>query len=117
MPQEPRVLIVNPAAESAQSAGPVTITTYVERFTLVDPGTGGNSPGEGHLVYYMDADPPIVQGVSALTENGTYALSTDTTYTWEDVPPGQHVFWVQLVNDNDTPLEPPQAVRVYVTTR
>jgi hypothetical protein len=117
MPQDARVLIINPAAESTISSNTITIRTFVERFDLVDKTGQKSSPGEGHIVYYMDVTPPMEQGNSALSADGTYVISTDTSYTWNNVQPGMHVFWVQLVNNDNTPLEPQQAVRVYVTVK
>jgi hypothetical protein len=117
VPQDPRILILDPAAESSQSPGAVTIRTFVERLDLVDAAGQPNSQGEGHIVYYMDAAPALVQGESALTAAGTCAVSAGTSYTWNNVPPGEHTFWVQLVNNDNTPLQPPQAVRVYVAVR
>jgi len=114
-PQDARVLIVDPTAESIQAKDEVTINTYVERFNLVNKIGESSGPGEGHIVYYMDVTPPMEQGKSALTVEGTYALSTDTSHTWSGIQPGRHTFWVQLVNNDNTPLQPQAAVRVYVT--
>lgn len=116
-PQDARILIISPSAESTSNTDNVTIKTYVERFNLVEKIGQQNSPGEGHIVYYMDATPPIEQGVSALTTEGTYTISTEKTLTWNDVEQGKHTFWVQLVNNDNTPLEPAAAVRVYVTIK
>jgi hypothetical protein len=129
VPQDARILIIDPAAESTQAPGPVTITTYVQNFMLVD-GAGNTStknvvefdqfdhtPPEGQIVYYMDVTPPLTDNATALTATGTYHTSIDTAYTWENVPPGQHVFWAQLVDKDVTPLRPPSAVRVYVTVQ
>jgi hypothetical protein len=109
MPQDPRIYIIDPATESSLEAGAVTIKTFVERFELAEE--------TGHIVYYMDVAPPMVQDESALPAEGAYAESIDTSHTWTNVPPGEHTFWVQLVNSDGTPLQPPQAVRVYVTVR
>jgi hypothetical protein len=117
VPQDARILIIDPAAESSQSSSTVTIRTFIERLDLVEKAGQLNSQGEGHIVYYMDAAPPLVQGESALSAAGSYAVSAGTSYAWDNVPPGEHTFWVQLVNNDDTPLQPPQAVRVYVTVR
>ena len=117
MPQDARVLIINPAAESTISSNTITIRTFVERFNLVDKVGQKSSPGEGHIVFYKDVTPPMKQRKSALSADGTYMISTDTSYTWNNVQPGIHTFWVQLVNNDNTPLEPQQAVRVYVTVR
>jgi hypothetical protein len=116
-PQEPRILIINPPAESTTTDNSITIDTFVERFELVGKVGQSNSPGEGHIIFYMDVAPPIELGQSTLTADGTYAISTEKSYTWNSVQPGRHVFWVQLVNNDNTPLQPPEAVRVYVTVK
>ena len=116
-PQDARVLIIDPPAESETDSDAITVKTFVERFDLVDKIGQQNSPGEGHIVFYMDVTPPMDQGKNALSAEGSYAVSTDTFYTWSNVSPGTHVFWVQLVNNDNTPLEPQAAVRVYVTVK
>jgi len=95
--------------------GRVTVETFVENFELVDKVGEANVPGEGHIVYYFDVTPPIKQDEQATTAEGTYAISTELSHTWNDVGVGPHVFWVQLVNNDNTPLEPASAVRVPVT--
>lgn len=114
-PQDARVLIIDPPAESTQDTNDVTIQTFIERFEVVNKIGQQNSPGEGHLVYYKDVTPPMEQGKSALSAEGTYVISTETTYTWSNIQSGRHTFWVQLVNNDNTPLEPQAAVRVYTT--
>jgi hypothetical protein len=117
MPQTARVLIIHPPAESTTTAESITVKTFVERFNLVNKTGQQNNLGEGHIVYYLDVTPPMEQGKSALTENGTYIISTDMSHTWSNIQPGTHTFWAQLVNNDNTPLEPPAAVRIYVTKR
>jgi hypothetical protein len=116
-PQEARILIIDPAAESVINTATVTIKTFVERFNLVDKTGQPNSPAEGHIIYYKDVTPPLEPGESALTAEGSYILSTETSETWSNLQPGRHTFWVQLVNNDNTPLLPPSAVRVYATVK
>ncbi len=88
--------------------GPTNITVQVEvkGFTLAPPGQG-SSANSGHLVYYMDVIPPTAAGQSALTAPGTFVTSTATSHTWQNVTPGPHIFYVMLVNTNNTPLQTP----------
>jgi hypothetical protein len=109
------VIILQPSADSVLSSDSVTIRTYVENFNLVDKSGQENRPGEGHLIFYLDVTPPTVKGQSALTAGSTYFISAEKSYIWENVLPGQHSFWVQLVNNDNTCLEPPAAVRAPVT--
>ena len=89
-------------------SGPANITITVETagFNLVEPGQTGQSPF-GHLIYYMDVIPSVTAGQSALTQAGTYVATTAKTQTWQNVTPGPHVFWVMLVNTDNTPLLSP----------
>jgi hypothetical protein len=107
-------LIIDPASQQEVAAGEVTVKVFVERFELVGEGQLENAPGQGHIVYYQDVDPPLAQGDAALTPDGTSIVSSNTEHTWSDVAPGVHTFWAQLVNNDNTPLEPPAAVRVDV---
>jgi hypothetical protein len=89
-------------------SGPANITITVETtgFNIVPAGQSGQAPA-GHLVYYMDVIPPVTAGQSALTQAGTYVATTSKTQTWQNVTPGPHVFWVMLVNTDNTPLLSP----------
>jgi hypothetical protein len=74
-----------------------------------------NVPGEGHVIYYRDVTPPTAPGVSALTAAGTCVATTDDFHIWEEVDSGDHTFWVQLVNNDNTPLEPAVIARTDIT--
>jgi hypothetical protein len=87
----------------------------VDNFTLVDSNGQANQSGEGHLIYYKDITPPLVKGKTSLTQPGSYAVSIEKSFSWNNIEAGPHNFWVQLVNNDNTPLEPPAAVRVPVT--
>ena len=114
-PQEGRILILEPSADSTVTSPNVTVRTYVEFFNLADKIGQPNVPGEGHIIFYLDVAPPLKKGESALTAEGTYFITTDTAHIWQNVPAGAHTFWVQLVNNDNTPLEPASAVYAPVT--
>jgi hypothetical protein len=114
-PEEAVVYIVEPAADSIVQGNSVNVYTYSVNFEIVDKIGQPNKPGEGHIIYYRDVTAPIVKGKTALTPEGTYKVTTDSRYTWSDVSDGAHIFWVQLVNNDNTPLEPAAAVSVPVT--
>ncbi len=116
-PQEGRILLLEPSADSTVSSPDITVKTYVEFFNLVDKTGQANVPGEGHIIFYIDVTPPLKTGESALTAEGTYFITKDTVHVWENVPAGAHTFWVQLVNNDNTPLEPASAVRAPVTVK
>ena len=114
-PQEGRILILEPSADSTVTSPNITVKTYVEFFNLVDKIGQANVPSEGHIIFYLDVTPPLKKGESALTAEGTYSITKDKVHVWEKVPAGAHTFWVQLVNNDNTPLEPASAVRAPVT--
>jgi hypothetical protein len=84
--------------------GNILIEVTVENFILSKNDMGVvNREGEGHLIYYIDEDPPADLGTPAITE--TSVVSADTRYLWKNIGEGKHTFAVQLVNNDDTPLE------------
>jgi hypothetical protein len=102
MQQEPAIQIMS--LETDYDFAMNSVSVY--DFRLNDDEIGrANSPGEGHLIYYLDAEPPTVQGQSAVTASGTYKISTSPV-TWKHIQPGIHTFSVQLVNNDNTPLSP-----------
>jgi hypothetical protein len=72
--------------------------------------SGPNSPGEGHLIFYKNVDTPTTAGQTAFTSPGTFAVTAKTFHTWQNVPindEGGYGFWVQQVNNDNTPLDIP----------
>jgi hypothetical protein len=85
----------------------VIVTIEVQNFDIVEMIGDVPVEGEGHVVFYLDMFPLTSPDRSALPEGGIGAIAVaDTTYTWTDVSPGQHLFSVQLVNNDSTPLDP-----------
>ncbi|MFA7199294.1 MAG: cupredoxin domain-containing protein [Methanoculleus sp.] len=100
------VTITSPLANATVAAGNVTVEVNVTNFTLVEPTGQPNAPGEGHLHYYLDAVVPTNESEPAIPETGGYVISTNLTYTWENVTEGEHNLSVQVVNNDHTPLIP-----------
>ncbi len=111
---EPTVLITSPEFDGGVPAGDVPVTVRVMNFSLV-PAGAGIVPGSGHMVYYRDVVPPVMPGWPAFSKPGTYAPGDSLVHVWHDVTPGTHTFSVQLVNVDDTPLDPPVIDAVDVT--
>jgi hypothetical protein len=95
----------------------VTVRVYVQNFELVPEGQDSSTYASGRIIYYMDVDAPQRPGEDAVTAEGTCAVATDTSYRWANVPPGKHVFSVQLVTVDNTTLEPPVISRTPVTVK
>ncbi len=103
---EANVTILSPEEGASIAAGNVTVEVNLTNFTLVEPTGQPNAPGEGHLHYYLDAVVPTNASAPAIPETGGYVISTNTSYTWENVTPGEHNFSVQVVHNDHTPLIP-----------
>jgi outer membrane protein assembly factor BamB len=100
----PRLKIAQPSNGAIKKAGPITITVNVSNFNVVDKQGSANAPVEGHVHFYMDVQPPADPGKAAIPASGVWAHVSGTTYTFENVPTGLHTFYVQLVNNDHTPL-------------
>lgn len=122
---ESRIAIVSPAP--GETVEKVEIVTEVEDFELVKKIGKKAKKGEGHILYYRldsaDAGVPIAEGEDARTGGrGAFTVfpSHKPSYTWPIMPsryypPGDYTFVVQLVNNDYTPLSPPQVALVSVT--
>jgi hypothetical protein len=113
-PEEPYAVLLTPSEGSTVSAGDVDVRIFLQNFTLNETTGQSNKPNYGHVIYYLDVDAPLTYGAPATTAPGTYVISTKTSLTWKNVPPGDHTFIVQLVNNDNTPLLPATAVRATV---
>jgi hypothetical protein len=94
--------------KDASACADINVITDVLNFKVFADKIGQPSaPGEGHFIYYFNVTPPMTPGKPALTEEGTYAITADSITSWLGVLPGEYLVWVQLVNNDNTPLEPP----------
>jgi hypothetical protein len=109
----PAAVILTPRDQAILAAGDVTITSQVTNFALAS----GTAPKQGHLIYYFDVGAPTNPGEPAYTDNGTYFSTLDTSYTWKNVKAGQHSFSLELVNDDDTPLNPAVVATIEVSVK
>jgi hypothetical protein len=102
----PRAVIVQPRDGARFSSGNIDVLVEVNNFSLV-PNTGQTSAsGEGHILYFLDTVAPTNPGKPATTDPGTYASSSLTKNTWQNLAAGSHTLSIELVNDDDTPLTP-----------
>jgi hypothetical protein len=85
----------------------------VSGFSLDATGTGGP---HGRLIFYIDVDfVPTDPGAPAHTSAGTFQSTASPEVTWPDVGAGKHALFVQLVNDDESPLSPAVTARAIVT--
>jgi hypothetical protein len=89
-------------------------TASVYGFRLNDDALGkANKTGEGHFIFYLDVDPPTVPGQPAFSSAGTYQVQTYSV-AWKNLSAGKHTFSLQLVNNDNTPLNPPVIAKTVV---
>lgn len=107
--------IDQPADGAVLPPGNIVVRTTVRGFAL--SGTGTASPAVvGRIIFYIDVDfVPTTAGQSALTAAGTFQISAQTTATWPNIPEGRHALFVQLVNADQTPLQPAVTDRAVIT--
>ena len=110
----PELAITSPADNAVINGSSVTVTVEVENFYLVNKIGQASVPGQGHLVYFLDVVPPTDQGLPVVSSPERSVATTSTTYAWENVGIGEHVLGVELVNNDDTPLDPPVVSTVSV---
>ncbi len=115
LPGGPSVLITSPEFDGGILSGNVTVVFMVKDFTMAPPGPGKNIAGTGHAVCFLDVVPPVSPGQPALTRPGSFIITAEPRCTWEGVFAGTHTFAVELVNGDNTPLNPPVLDAVDVT--
>lgn len=109
------ITLVEPTDGQVLPPGNVEITVRTTGFRLVDKIGMPAAGGEGHVLYYLGVDfVPTEPGKTARTQAGTFVPSAQTTYSWAGVNAGKYGVWVQLVNNDDTPLQPPATARVTI---
>lgn len=98
------------------SPSPVAVQTVNETSVAieVDVSNFGLGDGEGNLIYYLDTMPPVNGGGPAVTGQGSYHVTTETSYTWENLSEGLHIFYVQLVDGDNMPLDVPVVARTLI---
>jgi plastocyanin len=111
----PSISITKPTNGASLPAGSVTVTVSVQNFNLVNKIGQSNNAGEGHIIYYKDVTAPATQNQPATTASGTYYATANTSYTWLNVTAGSHTFSAQLVNNDQSPLNPTVTAAVTVT--
>lgn len=114
----PAIEITDPEDGSTVDAGEVGVTVDVTDFEVVEALGEEPAEGEGHIHFFLDideADLPTAADEPAVTEEGTYTPTAETSHTWEDVEAGEHTLCAMLVDNDHTALEDPVTDCVTVT--
>lgn len=114
----PTLQITAPVSGSTLPAGNILVTVQVTNFDLVNKLSQPNVAGQGHIHYFLDYPAPTTQGQPAIppaSANATWVATPDTSYTFNNVVAGSHTIYVELVNNDHTPLNPPVVESVTFT--
>ena len=123
----PKVAIVSPKDGDEVDINDAVVKVDVSGFTLTHKMGLEAVEGEGHLIYYVwngfgeDGTTyavPTTPGQPANSGGTGYVAvaSAERENAWSAfVQPGRQVFAAQLVNNDNTPLDPPQVAKVTVT--
>jgi len=107
---QPALRIISPTTDAAISGGKTTVAVEVRNAELGAAARGKDF----HLHYYLDAVIPTSPDQPAVSSTGTWASSTKTSHEWSIGSVGLHVLAVQLVTQDDRPLNPPVVAAVVV---
>jgi hypothetical protein len=103
--------ITSPIAGAANASPELAVAVQTTGFQIVNNPGGANVAGQGHLRYWLDSDPtgdPAAPGGQDVFQS---------SFTVEDVAaPGAHTLWIELRNNDGTPLNPRVFRQVAFTT-
>lgn len=116
--------IYSPKDNSTSLSNDVFIQLDVTNINFVAPKPT-NVVGEAHVNFYLDCPVPIDQGKpTSLTPSpapkgakiymGAKDIAYAWGYAWKNVSNGNHTFGAQLVQNDDTPFNPPIWSQVHV---
>jgi hypothetical protein len=112
----PDLTIVSPSNGSVLYGTQIAVDVQISNISLVNKLGQTNVAGEGHLHYFLDVQAPTTPGVPAIPSGGSIWVATpNTSYTFEHVEYGNHTIFVELVNNDHTPLNPPVVKMVLIT--
>ena len=97
----PSVHILEPAPDAVVCGTPLVVELEICGIELVDPYTGGEAPGTGHVDITLNG-----QDISMIGGEHTEV---------PDVTPGDYQLKVELSNADHTPIEPYAGEFLYIT--
>ncbi|HZD44060.1 MAG TPA: hypothetical protein VE134_08405 [Methanomicrobiales archaeon] len=127
MNKTPTINITQPTNGSTIMGPTVTVMVNVTNIDLVDPIIATNVSSnllnhtlEGHILYFLDYPPVTTPGQSSIppsSANVTWNMTAKTIFNFTNVSPGPHNVSVELVYNNNTPVQPPANASVDFTVK
>ena len=103
--------ITSPLAGAANASPELAVAVQATGFQIVSNPGGANVPGQGHLRYWVDTDPSADPAAVGGQDVFQSSFAVDDV-----VAPGAHTLWVELRNNDGTPLNPRVVRQVAFTT-
>lgn len=110
----PKLTVISPKPGEAITGTEVTVKMEATG-TLITRPDGSKDPGKTHLQLLLDVAPPA--GTGPVPVQPPYVHTTETTYTFKDVQPGEHTLIVQVAYGDHSPVQPPVMVTVKFATK
>jgi hypothetical protein len=109
--QSASLKIMSPIAGAANASPDLAVAVQTTNFRIVSASSGPNVAGQGHLSYWMDTNPasnPSTPGAQQAFQSGFSVGGV--------VAPGAHTLFIELRNNDGTPLNPRVISQVAFTT-
>lgn len=107
VPTSSKLEIITPAEGNIIPSNTVPILFNVENFEIADYTQHPKAAaGQGHIHLWLDDENPTAESAQKIIEN---------TFTYSDVPYGQHTLVAQLVGNDHQPVVPEQKITVNFT--
>ncbi|MDD1702291.1 MAG: DUF4399 domain-containing protein [Methanoregula sp.] len=120
----PGVVITTPQDKATLTGSNVTLNIQISNFVITAESMDmtsmqgiQNEAGTGHIHWFIDVPVPTDPGRKAETADNTWKMHDDTSFTWQNVPPGTHNLSVELVNNDMTPFSPAVYQTITVTVK
>lgn len=107
--EKPSLVIISPR-EAEQIFGEVVKVSFLTTHFIFTNSTLriNNAIGEGHLLAWIDDENHV--------RSTAKKINKATDFTIENVPPGPHILTLELVNNDESPLDPPVSQAVHFVT-
>ncbi|MCR4324082.1 MAG: hypothetical protein NUV69_00135 [Candidatus Curtissbacteria bacterium] len=100
----PVLKVVTPADSQTIYGNRIPVLISTENFEIVDYQQNATvKRGQGHIHLWLDDQNPTKESAVKLTSD---------SFTYSDVPYGDHTLRAELVNNNHTSLNPPEVVTI-----
>lgn len=109
--QSAKLQITSPAAGAANASPDLAVAVQTTNFQIVNAPGGPNVAGQGHLSYWLDTNPASDPAAPGAQQAFQSSFSVGGVVT-----PGAHNLFIELRNNDGTPLNPRVIAQATFTT-